>query len=102
MLNRYWATSIDGGAAESLDSLDPTNMDGSSTVLVVGDICDVIEGDMISFYIAKSSVGKSEDVPKIIIPDVNPSNWYWELIERVPQNEGMTTALLYANIPGGF
>lgn len=102
MSNKYWATSINGGSSGSLDSLDPTDMDGSATALVAGDVCEVVEDDMISHYIAKSSVGQVELAPDIIIPDVNPSNWYWELIERIPQDEGMVTALIYSNIPGGF
>lgn len=102
MANKYWATSIYGGSSGSLDSIDPTDTDGSATALVVGDICVVSESDMISEYVAKSSAGYSESIPDIIIPDVNPSNWYWELIERIPQDEGMVTALLYSNIPGGF
>lgn len=102
MSAKWWATSIDGGASGSLDSLNPLDMDGASDLLVVGDVCVVTEEDTMSHYVAKSASGQSEDAPKIIIPDVNPSDWYWELVERVVRNEGMTTALLYGNIAGGL
>jgi hypothetical protein len=102
MSNKYWATSITGGSSGSLDSIDPTDTDGSSTVLAVGDICEVVENDMISQYTAKSNAGIMESIPDLIIPDTNPGNWYWELIERIPQNEAMITAILYGNIEGGF
>ncbi len=100
MANRYWATSVNGGATGSLDSIDPTDTDGSATALAAGDICDVDEEDLISKYIARNSAGASESAPDVIIPDSNASNFWWELIERVPQNTGMVDQLLYENMPG--
>ena len=102
MANRYWATGLTGGTSGKLDSIDPTDTDGSSTNLAVDDICDVVEEDMLSTYIARSSAGQSESSPDIILPDTNTSNWWWELIERVPQDEGIMTALAYNNTPGSF
>ena len=102
MANRYWATGLIGGTTGTLDSIDPDDTDGSATTLVAGDVCDVIENDMISKYIARSSAGASELHPDIILPDVNTGNWWWELVERVPQDEGVMTALAYNNTPGAF
>lgn len=102
MSNRYWADAINGGTGNSMDLLDPTDTDGSSTVLVAGDICDVVEDDMISMYVARESAGKSEDAPDVIIPDSNPGNFWWELVERTPQDEGVMTSLAYSNTPGAF
>jgi hypothetical protein len=102
MANRYWATGLTGGTAGFLDAIDPTDTDGSATALVDGDFCDVVEEDMISLYIARESSGAVENVPDIIVPDNNPGNFWWELIERIPQDEGILTSLAYANTPGGF
>jgi hypothetical protein len=101
-MNKYWASSIVGGVSGSLDSIDPTDTDGSATALVAGDICTVDQDDMLSWYIARDSSGATESEPDVIIPDTNPSNFWWELIERIPQNEGMVSSILYNNIPGGF
>ena len=99
-INRYFATSLTGGAAGSLDSIDPTDTDGSSTALAVGDICDVIEdGKQPVTYIAKSASGMVEKPPEIIIPNTNAGNWYWEL---QPTTNGAVMALVYSNMPGGF
>lgn len=102
MTNRYWATGLIGGSTGKLDGIDPLDTDGSATALVAGDICDVKEDDMMSSYIARESAGASENVPDIIIPDNNPGNFWWELIERVPQDEGVITTLAYENTPGTF
>ena len=102
MANRYWATAVSGGAAGSMDAIDPTNTDGSATALVAGDRCDVEEDDMSSKYVARNSAGATESLPDVVIPDLSPGNFWWELIERIPQDEGMVTALLYANIEGSF
>jgi hypothetical protein len=102
MINRYWAKALTGGTNNALDAIDPTDTDGTSTALAAGDICDVVEEDMISIYIARESAGASESVPEIIVPDNNPGNFWWELIERIPQDEGILTSLAYANTPGAF
>lgn len=102
MANRYWATSVTGGSTGSLDSIDPTDTDGSATALVAGDICDITEDDILSVYVARNSPGASEDSPDVVIPDTNPGNFWWELIERIPQNTGMIDQLLYENMPGSF
>lgn len=102
MANKYWASDLIGGTSGCLDLINPLNTDGYGTLLVAGDICEVDQEDMISKYIARSSSGAVEKMPDIIIPDVNPSDWWWELIERVPQDEGPVTAIVYANTPGAF
>jgi hypothetical protein len=102
MANKYWATGINGGTEGFMDLIDPTDTDGSATALVAGDICDVDEDDMISKYIARDSAGASESYPDVIIPDNNPSDFWWELIEQIPQNTGMIDQLLYENMPGAF
>ena len=102
MANKYWASDIVGGTSGCLDNLDPTDMNGEGTVLAVNDICTVDQEDMLSTYIARDSSGASESVPDVIIPDTNPSDWWWELIERTPQDEGPVTAIVYANTPGAF
>lgn len=84
MSNRYWCKSLTGGVSGSLDNLDPLDMDDTDTglILVVGDICDVTDSinDKLYWYVAKFASGKSESSPDLIIPDNNPSNWYWELV----------------------
>ncbi len=102
MANKYWATAIVGGGSGSLDSIDPTDTDGSATVLVDGDVCDVVEDDTLSTYMARESAGASENIPDIIIPTNNAGDFWWELIERTPQNTGMIDQLLYENMPGSF
>lgn len=102
MAAKLWASSVNGGASGSLDSIDPTNIDGSATSLVAGDKCRVYEDNIESTYTARSNAGMSEAYPDVIIPDTNPSNWWWELTNRKPRDEGMVTALLYANTPGAF
>jgi len=102
MSNRYWANGLIGGSDNDLDGIDPTNTDGTSTTLVAGDICDVVEEDMVSIYIARESAGAVENSPDIIRPDYNPGNFWWELIERIPQDEGILTSLAYSNTPGAF
>lgn len=102
MSNRYWANNLIGGSAGSLDIIDPSDTDGSATALVVGDICDVVQETMISIYIARNSSGAVESLPEVILPDLNTGNWWWELIERIPRDEGVVTALLYGNTPGVF
>ena len=101
-MNRYWATSITGGTSGSLDNIDPTDTDGSATALVAGDVCDVVEDDMLSSYVARNSAGATESSPDVIIPDNSPGNFWWELIERTPQNTGMIDQLLYENTPGSW
>lgn len=100
--NRYWATGLTGGTAGKLDAINPTDTDGAATALAAGDICDVVEDDMLSVYVARNSAGAAEDSPDVIIPDTSPGNFWWELIERVPQNSGMIDQLLYENMPGAF
>ena len=102
MGNRYWGNSLIGGAAGALDSINPLNTDGSATLLAPGDICDIVEEDMISFYVARESAGAVESSPDVIIPDTTPGNFWWELIERIPRDEGMMGALAYGNTPGAF
>jgi len=102
MVNRYWANGLTGGSANDLDGIDPTDTDGTNTSLVAGDICDVVEENMVSIYIARESAGVVENSPDTIKPDVNPGNFWWELIERIPQDEGILTSLAYANTPGAF
>jgi hypothetical protein len=101
-MNRYWAHGLTGGTAGYLDAIDPLDTDTKGTALADGDFCDVMESDMVSVYIAHESAGQVENDPDIIIPDTNPGNWYWELVERYPQDEGPVTALLYANTAGAF
>lgn len=100
MANRYWATSVDGGAG-SLASIDPTDTDGSSTALGVGDSCKVVTENTLYEYIARQS-SVSESQPDIVVPNTNPSTWWWELVETVEQNTGMINQLLYENMPGAF
>ena len=100
MANRYWATSIDDGSG-SLANIDPTNTDGSSTTLVVGDTCKVTEDDAFYEYVARSS-SVTEYQPDIVVPNANPGTWWWELIETVERNSGMINQLLYENMPGAF
>ncbi len=101
MANKYWATGISGSSG-SLALIDPIDTDGSATALVDGDVCDVVEDDVISVYIAVESAGASEDVPDIIIPANNAGDFWWKLVERIPQNTGMIDQLLYENMPGSF
>ena len=99
-INRYFATSLAGGAAGSLDSIDPTDTDGSGTALAVGDICDVIEdGRQPVSYIAKSASGMTEALPEIVIPNTNAGNWYWQ---RQPGDSGAALAMIYNSIHGGL
>jgi len=102
MSNRYWGNSLTGGSAGALDAINPTDTDGSATALVAGDICDIVEDNMVSMYVARNSAGAVESVPDIIVPDTTPGNFWWELIERMPQDEGVLGALAYGNTPGAF
>lgn len=85
MASRYWCRSLIGGVLGSLDNIDPddtTDTPSSPVVLVVGDICQVINSTDVKlyWYVAKSLAAQVEDSPNIIIPDNNPGDWYWELI----------------------
>lgn len=105
MANTYWASTINGGGTGAMDGIDPTDTDGSATALAVGDTCTVKDGtnNIKATYVARSSAGKSEIYPTIIIPDTNPSNWYWELIEITYRYQsGASASLIYANTPGAF
>ena len=102
MANKYWASSLTGGTGGCLDGINPLDAEGNGTNLVAGDICKVEEEDMISTYILRDSPSAPEDVPDAILPDVNTGDWWWELVERIPQDEGMVTAILYGNIAGAF
>ncbi len=102
MANKYWASDLIGGTSGCLDNINPLDTDGNSTLLSIGDICEVDQDDMLSTYVARSSAGATEKLPDVITPDTNTSNWWWELIERVPQDEGPVTAIVYANTPGVF
>ena len=102
MAAKYWATSVNGGVSGAMDAIDPTDTDGSATALVVVDKCEVIEETIISIYEAKSTASMTESFPDVILPDTNPGNWWWDLINRKPRDEGMVAALVYANTPGAF
>ena len=102
MANRYWAGAVAGGGSGAMDLIDPTDTDGSSTVLAAGDTCRVVEDDLISEYVARNSGGASESLPDVVIPDANAGNFWWELVEYTPQNTGMINQLLYENMPGAF
>lgn len=102
MANRYWATGRGGTSVGFIDQIDPTDTDGSSTALAAGDVCTVIEEDFISEYIARESAGATEHFPDIIIPNSNAGDFWWELVEEIPQQTGMVTQLLYENMPGAF
>ena len=102
----YWASSINGGGTGSLDGIDPTDTDGSARALAVGDACIVVDeatDEVTAIYVAKSSAGQSEKYPDIIIPDSNPSNWYWKnILIKFSYEDAVSAALAYANIPGAF
>lgn len=102
MAARYWAIGRTGGVAGTLDDIDPTDTNGSAKVLVEGDYCIVSEDDAEYRYIARDSAGAVESDPDVIIPDTNPSNWWWELTEVTYQNTGMMNQLAYENMPGAF
>ncbi len=102
MANRYWGSTLTGGGVGALDAIDPTDTDGSATTLTAGDICEITEDDMLSTYIVRNSGGAVEASPDVIIPDSNPGTFWWELIERIPQNTSMLDQLLYENMPGAF
>ncbi len=101
MINRYWATGLTGGVAGALDRIDPTDTDGSATVLAAGDSAEVITNTATYTYIARESAGATESSPDVIIPDNNPGDFWWELIEMLPQNTAMIDQIIYENI-GGF
>lgn len=98
-MNKYWATSVDGGAG-SLATIDPTDTDGSNTALVVGDACEVQTNDAEYWYIARSS-SVTENQPLIVVPNTNPGTWWWELIEVI-HNTGILDQLMYENTSGAF
>lgn len=105
MSERYWANGINGGGTGKMDSLDPTDMDGSATALVVGDTCEIIDdtNGIKAEYIAQSTASMTELYPDIIIPDTNASNWWWKLITiRYDYEDGVNAAIGYANTPGAF
>lgn len=105
MAARYWATTINGGATGAMDNLDPDDMDGSATSLVVGDTCQVIDNTngIKAEYIAQSTASMSESYPDQIIPDLNAGNWWWKLITiRYNYEDGVNAAIGYANTPGAF
>ena len=98
--NKYFALFSSGGAAGSMDSIDPNNTDGAGTGLAVGDICTVTpDGEYETVYIAKSMPGVTEKLPERVLPNTNPGDWYWEL---QPEESVRTQILLYNNLPGGF
>lgn len=99
---RYWATSVSGGAAGSLDSIDPTDTDGNGKQLASGDSCRVVESELISEYIAIESASASESLPDVVIPDNNPGSFWWSLVEQFPQNTGVIDSLIYENIDDAF
>ena len=105
MANLYWASAVNGGGTGAMDAYDPTDMDGSATALAVGDACVVIdEGEgTFAVYEAKSTASMSESFPDIIIPDTNPSNWWWDCVKiTFDYEQACNAALAYANIPGSF
>ena len=93
-MNRYWATSVDSGAG-SLAAIDPTDTDGSSTVLAVGDAC-VVHTDYAEYWYTAKSSSVTENQPMIVVPNTNPGTWWWELIEVI-SNTGMLDQLIYEN-----
>ena len=103
MANYYWASTINGGGTGAMDAYDPTDMDGSATALAVGDVCEVVDptNKLRAKYTAKSTASMSEDYPNVIIPDTNPSNWWWDLLEiTYDYQEPVASILAYANTPG--
>ena len=101
----YWASTINGGGAGALDAYNPTNMDGSSRALAVGDVVIVIDkaNDLFAVYEAKSTASMTESYPTVIIPDTNPSNWWWDLVDiRYGYNGPVNSVIGYANIPGAL
>lgn len=103
-MQRIYCDALTGGAANALDGVDPTDVVGNltSVALAAGWIAEVNEATVVSLYVARESAGAVEDAPRIIVPDVNPGNFWWELIKRSPRIESMTKVLIYANIPGGL
>jgi hypothetical protein len=75
-------TELVGNTENSVDGIDPTNIEGTGQLLTTG--CTVIvitNANDIYLYRATNSPGAVESVPDIIIPDINPGNWYWQLVD---------------------
>jgi len=83
-LNR---SELTGGGPYAVDGIDPTDIDGTGITLLPGSAVLVITDTFdISLYklMEAETTPPAESVPDVIIPDNNPGNWYWELID-VPQ-----------------
>lgn len=77
-------TSLTGGGAKSLDSID-------GNALSAGDIAKVVTADYVREYYLNATSGASESVPNVIAPDSNAGTKRWELIENaVPYDIGGT------------
>lgn len=105
MANLYWASAINGGGTGAMDGIDPTDTDGSATALAAGDACIVVDEStgVTAMYEAKSTASMTEKYPDVIIPDTNPSNWWWKcILIKFDYEDAVGAALAYANIPGVF
>ncbi|MEN8250667.1 MAG: hypothetical protein ABFS32_17165 [Bacteroidota bacterium] len=86
----FHRTDLVGGTEGALDSIDPTNLDGTGQVLTDSSACLVITAtNDIYLFKASSAPGQVESIPDIIIPDNNPGDWYWERIHS-PQFRPVT------------
>jgi hypothetical protein len=77
-INFYPRLGVDGGAAGDLDNLD-------GATLQVNDIAMVGEGTSASFYIATEDAN-GESLPDIVVPDNNPGDWNWVLLDLGPKS----------------
>ena len=105
MANFYWASTINGGGTGAMDGIDPTDTDGSATALAVGDVCIVVDkaNDLWAKYEVKSTASMSESFPTVIIPDSNPGNFWWDLVDiKYGYESPMNSAIGYANFPGVY
>lgn len=75
----FMRTGIYGGDVGALDALDGANLFEKDSAIV-------ITNGWVYFYSLLVGGAPTEDPPNIIIPDLNPTDKYWQLV-NVAQNE---------------
>ena len=90
-LKNYSATSLTGGAAGALDSIDGTNLQDL-------DYAAVFTADKFYFYSLDDDSGAAESSPDIISPDANAGNKRWILVGSINQALLTTSSPTFANL----
>jgi len=96
----FYCNSLTTGTSESLNSINPDNIDGSGLKANIGSaalVKDNTQTNKIALYILKSTNNPVQSAPNIIVP-LSGGKYYWELTTNNFGTSGFKTQLAISNV----